>query len=140
MIEKQKIDEITNLIRNCDKIKFLIKHDNNCYTFTNLKYKIIFKIQIKKKSKNIDEFLENSEITFFSLYNIKFGKKKKDGRYDLSEFTKEFVSEIKKNKIKETKVRKINYINRLKSKLINKYKIYFMAAEKMEIAYACINL
>jgi hypothetical protein len=143
-IELNRNDEIINFICACGRIKFIIEHKNNSYILTNLKCRIIIKIDVNHKPSTIAELIKHSEVTFFSMYGIKFGKKDKDEKYNFDEFTEEIIKERKysKKKIQHIKVckRKVNHIDKLKIKLINKYQIYFMAAEKMEIAYSCINL
>ncbi|MCK9273313.1 hypothetical protein M0P65_07275 [Candidatus Gracilibacteria bacterium] len=119
MREIQKTNEIEKVIQNADNFKYVIEHKNNCYALQNLKYRIVFVLEIKEKSGNIKELIKNSDITFFSMYGIRFGKVDKN-HYDLSEYEKQ--------------------LERLRKKILTRYKIYFMAAEKMQLENVCINL
>lgn len=110
MIEIKKTNEIEKVIQNADNFKYIIEHKDNYYNFKNLKYKIVFVLEIKEKSASIKELIKNSNITFFSMYSINFGKVNENGTYDLTEYVKQ--------------------LEKLKKKIISKYAIYFMAAEK----------
>ena len=120
MREARKVNEIEKVIENADNFKYIIDHKNNYYVLKNLKYKINFVLEIKEKSGSIKELIKNSEITFFSMYSINFGKINDDGTYNLEEYGKQ--------------------LERLKRKIISKYKIYFMAAEKMQLENVCVNV
>lgn len=120
MREIRKTNEIEKVIQNADNFKYIIEHKNNYYTFKNLKYKIVFVLEIKEKPVSIKELIKISNITFFSMYSINFGKVNKNGTYDLTEYGKQ--------------------LDKLKKKIVNKYAIYFMAAEKMQLENVCINL
>src|SRR4030067_1902110 len=112
MREIQKTNEIEKVIQNADNFKYIIEHKANCYTLQNLKYRIIFVLEVKEKSGNIKELIKNSDITFFSMYGIRFGKVEKNS-YDLTDYGKQ--------------------LERLRKKMVNRYRIYFAAAEKMQL-------
>lgn len=120
MREIQKTNEIEKVIQNADNFKYIIEHKDNCYTLQNLKYRIVFVLEIKEKLGSIKELIKNSDITFFSMYGIRFGKINDDETYNLEEYEKQ--------------------LERLKRKIISKYRIYFAAAEKMQLENVCINL
>jgi hypothetical protein len=120
MRDIRKTNEIEKVVENSSNFKYIIEHKDNYYTLKNLKYRIVFVLEVKEKPVSIKELIKNSSITFFSMYSINFGKINDDGTYNLEEYEKQ--------------------LERLKRKIISKYKIYFMAAEKMQLENVCINL
>jgi hypothetical protein len=119
-MEINKTNEIEKVIQNADNFKYIIEHKINYYTLKNLKYRIVFVLEIREKPKSIKCLIKYSQITFYSMCGINFGKVNEDGTYDLKEFGRQ--------------------LEKLKKKMINRYRIYFAAAEKMELENVCVNL
>src|SRR4030042_3814063 len=120
MRDIRKTKEIEKVVENAGNFKYVIEHKDNYYTLKNLKYRIVLVLEVKEKTVSIKELIKNSSITFFSMYSINFGKVNEDGTYNLEEYGKQ--------------------LERLRKKMINRYKIYFMAAEKMQLENVCIHL
>jgi hypothetical protein len=101
-------------------MKFIINHDKNEYILINIKYKIFIRLTKNNSCKTFEQFKRNTKIDFISMQDIIFGKKYDNGTYNLSEFGKNLAV--------------------LRNRLLSKNKIYFMAAEKMQLENVCINL
>jgi len=117
---KKKNSKIGNRIERMANMKFIISHGKNEYMLMNVKSRAFIRITKNNPAKTIKEFKRNTKIDFISMQDIIFSKKDEAGNDNLKEFGKN--------------------LSVLKNRLINKYKSYFMAAEKMEIESVVVNL